>query len=141
MREIKFRVAYKTDERQDTEQPGWVISQTFQLTDLEPGGDTSQFNFSDGGYLGTDDINWDSPDLIWQQYTGLKDKQGKEIYEGDVLGWEYYSEQTLCKRSSIVRWNDNISGFDLGLFDKPSFCEEKVIGNIYENPELVEDSK
>jgi hypothetical protein len=139
MRSIKFRVAYKTDERQDTEKPGWIMSQPFRLVDLEPGGDTTEFDFSDGGYLGTNDINWDSPDLVWLEYTGLMDKNDKEIYEGNILeflgrkGSIFWSDQGLWG----VKWhNDNVLNWRLFAFYKTSGVE--VIGNIYENPELLE---
>ncbi len=69
-----------------------------------------------------------------KQYTGLKDKNDKEIYEGDILkGWLLDYDTS----SSVVEWSDsgwspNIEGECEVYWDD---CE--IIGNIYENPELV----
>lgn len=77
-------------------------------------------------------------DCILQQYTGLKDKNGKEIYEGDIVNHLFYKE------IGQVIWNEKSARF-VFLFkdgskdkifqvDKESF---EIIGNIYENPELI----
>lgn len=81
-------------------------------------------------------------DFILMQYTGLKDKNGKEIYEGDIV-INKNSESLAYENTSTVDWHNNISGFTvifeeigedkiLGLYE-----HLEIIGNIYENPELL----
>ena len=76
------------------------------------------------------------------QYTGLKDKNGKEIYEGDVLkNTEHnftFKVQWGMENESYAGWagNWNEKDFVSPLFNAPlENCE--VIGNIHENPELL----
>jgi len=67
------------------------------------------------------------------QYTGLKDKNGKEIYEGDILKWE---KSGLIEIKKVYwdcssRWNVcNSVGVEKEL-------DYEIIGNIYENKELL----
>lgn len=81
--------------------------------------------------------------LIPLQYTGLHDNNGKEIYEGDVvaipggLTGDYYEKPKV----SVVEWGGgdfaNV-GFYLGLPECVRWRDCEVIGNIYENPELLD---
>lgn len=78
----------------------------------------------------------------WSQYTGLKDKNGKEIYEGDILRVDY-SKRVIEVAWRKGSWVANYQGEYLcPLMGIPGFAgyeseEIEVIGNIYENPELL----
>ena len=81
-------------------------------------------------------------DVILMQSTGLKDKNGKEIFEGDIvkMAKDVYSDPTYYEvirhRGGAYRLESNQHGCELWL--RHTNCE--VIGNIYENPELLEDN-
>ena len=78
--------------------------------------------------------------LVIMQSTGLHDKNGKEIFEGDIvkMAKDVYSDPTYYEivrhRGGAYRFESNHHGCELWL--RHTNCE--VIGNIYENPELLE---
>ena len=83
-----------------------------------------------------------SADLM--QYTGVKDKNGIEIYEGDIIRGHTGRYQVDC----VVRWSMGNCGFiaEPTIMERTYLClnpgstkSYEVIGNIYENPELVSD--
>lgn len=83
------------------------------------------------------------PDVIVMQSTGLVDKCGKEIYEGDIYS---FKNQWMSKAENwVVSWCDLRACFLLDGLPFPDQCDEgihledrcEIIGNIYENPELV----
>ena len=71
----------------------------------------------------------------FMQYIGLKDKNGKEIYEGDILHGEFYGYPIDCIETFTVKWHKADAGFLANYFNNAK-CE--VIGNIFDNPELLE---
>lgn len=72
-------------------------------------------------------------DFVLMQFTGLKDKNGKEIYEGDIV----LCENTLPEPRF---WNDPVIWDDhrWSPFHRSLPTRVEVIGNIYENPELLQ---
>jgi len=117
MRKIKFRA--------------WCDSMGFTIHELKPG----------------EEIYIDSETKTIQQFTGLLDKNGNDIYEGDIVEpatmndnnlnlWTMINGQSVKKRIEI-KWNKEYAGFEIQL---PT-SDLKVIGNIYENSELLVGEK
>ena len=97
------------------------------------------------------------PHIILMQYTGLKDKNGKEIYEGDIVQFIYrnvkfigeikYGVYTHSKCDEYnchhygyyidTQWEAYCKNTGFDLYKASKDCECEVIGNIYENPELL----
>lgn len=106
------------------------------------------FNVDSLGEIGLNDAVMNDyitvfPDEIeLMQSTGLKDKNGKEIFEGDIVDYK--------GREAVVKWHGSYASFIYRFVDglKERFSEWdplflacynfEVIGNIYENPELLE---
>ena len=88
---------------------------------------------------------WSIDDEYLMQSTGLRDKNGKEIFEGDILDYK--------GRKALVRWHGSYASFIYRFVDelqnrktewKPlylAYMKCEIIGNIYENPEFLEDKK
>lgn len=68
--------------------------------------------------------------VIVMQYTGLKDKNGKEIYEGDVYNY-----------NGVIDVFESIEDFYYNELIKYRVEDGEIIGNIYENPELINNNK
>lgn len=124
-REIKFR-CWDTENKQmlDVQELDWQDSY-----DGQPMIRTTMYN----DYFDTEDV-------ILMQYTGLKDKNGKEIYEGDIVKSYYYidtpdGEQERYNKK-VIKYNDVLCEYNIDAFENI-----EVIGNIYENPELVEEGE
>lgn len=145
MREIKFRV-YHPDE-----------SKMYYFNNF-----SDIVNWQQGdGYRVENDIN---KNVKYMQHTGLKDKNGKEIYEGDIVEVETIS-YTDCSREEVesiwhhegaMEFHQNgwciVRKTDTGKSIKPLFFSNlknepddpdtdifEVVGNIYENPEMLGD--
>ena len=97
----------------------------------------------DGLFLYDDNLNeWEiDPNFVIEQYTGLKDKNGVEIYEGDVIRGNLY-EWDLPTMGCII-YDSEHSTFanknDGGITFLFRINKISVIGNIRENPELIEN--
>jgi len=77
--------------------------------------------------------------VILEQYTGLKDKNGVEIYEGDIVKDNIFGLYTVFfSYGGFKLIGVNELSNQLALMDSHSNWYE-VIGNIYENPELMEE--
>jgi len=134
-REIKFRI-WDRQQRKFHTDADWGIS----LRGNHIIGFSSHDSWNDDrGYK----INLSNQDnLIVQQYTGLKDKNGIPIYEGDIL------LRTSTGYKYTVEYRDDWAGYVLidtdtnprPLSDYPEKHLE-VIGNIFENPELITNNE
>ncbi|EMG32379.1 YopX family protein [Streptococcus oralis] len=90
-------------------------------------------------------VEFDEIELM--QSTGLEDDSGKEIFEGDVILWTYWDEFEDSGRAKIVFDKGMFKLLDIhtekevwdSLFDCIENCNVYLQGNIYENPELLED--
>ena len=115
-REIKFR-GWSYDEKE------WMNPATIEVWDK-----TGVLKAFYGG------------EYVIEQWTGLKDKNDKEISEGDIIKSEYYD-----KPAGFVAYNEKTGGYQIdGLDGAPVTCFNfgaspyVVIGNIHENPELLD---
>ena len=107
MRDIKFRA--------------WDIQEKSMI-------DADSFYFSDEFEPFIDSSNRAQIGFEVMQYTGLKDNNGQEIYEGDIVLWE----DKYIKVIYDYRLLANIRDYTLGV---------EVVGNIYENPELLKEKE
>ena len=127
-----------------------------KYVEVDEGGKTTRY------YSEWDDYHFYHPEQI-MQYTGLKDKNGVEIYEGDVVECEYHSDLITTKDQPLIWRGYVVFGSDASFhvirkgthngcyavrYGGSAVKRWEVIGNIYEhshlldsdeNPELLED--
>ena len=126
MRPIKFRVWHKRNKR---------IYKVFELDFDADDGDP----FYCGKCWGKNgrQVFFIPEEVVLMQYTGLLDKNGKEIYEGDIVEWEsketgspygVHNTSRMMVEFKDQKWTPWLS---------PAM---EIIGNIYENQELLKDS-
>jgi uncharacterized phage protein (TIGR01671 family) len=97
-------------------------------------------------YLYIDIVTWipsgnNKMDFIYQQYTGLKDRNNKKIYEGDILSSSVVGRTDLLASIAEVKFDNGrfyvaYRGLYAIMLDDQRFTKI-VIGNIFQNPELL----
>ncbi len=124
MREIKFRAWDK-------------ITKKYFYSGTLDNGDVLVIHL-DGEIEISSDDTYKPEDFIIEQFTGLNDKSGREIYEGDIIRSKNFS-------ASVVNYDETCAMFrvgDIGFIDVESIHHDnewEYIGNIHENHELLGD--
>jgi len=126
MKEIKFRAFLKADGRIYEVLSVDFLNKEATLWDKE-----TAVNFEA-----------DFDEITLMQYTGMDDINENEIYEGDIIK---YDDMNGEAHTQVIRYDDENGAFccDRGAFIDHFNCmwEIEVLGNIYENPELLKDTK
>lgn len=124
MRPIKFRAYLKNEKK--------IIY--VKSIDWDENGNLISINYPEG----KDYFGYKEDDIVLMQYTGYKDKNGKEIYEGDIV--KYRNNLYQVKWVFFSFYIHRIDGRSLKELEEIAIDEKgmELIGNIYENPELLE---
>lgn len=135
MREIKFRVWDKKDK---------IVHQRINLA-MTLDGQISEVDFLNGGvWQGT---HHSDDRYLLLQYTGLKDRNGKEIYESDIVYVRHMLVENMENFTAEIIWDiagfkvdkklNHFIGYPLSTTLDGIAYELEVLGNSYENPELL----
>ena len=136
MRELKFRIWIKDEKRyyDESDEESYMIVPNGNVTYTSEAYEEDDVWFNDT----TSATN----DVIVEQYTGLKDKNDKEIYEGDVVniqGIKYYVD---FEHGGFWFNNDNLKWKANRPFTHfQEINDTEVIGNVHENADLLEDKE
>lgn len=87
---------------------------------------------------------WRFEQVVLLQYTGLKDRSGKEVYEGDIVKFQSGHVGTVEKILESFKFRVGRITYYICMHDSPFHPLSnpfEIIGNIYENPELLEASE
>ena len=139
-REIKFRVWDKSWER--------MMSIQEAYTEWE-GADRDSKTF---GFFVNELFSNNLDRYVVMQYTGLKDKNGDEIYGADILEWKeknygwHSGDKEVIKKRKVVKYQTHYgAGWNFGMshkdeakrFSFPLPADAEIIGNKFENPNLL----
>ena len=97
--------------------------------------------WDDGSYFGYNQSEWAEKNVVLMQFTGLHDKNGKEIYEDDIIlhgmlcqRWKIgFKEGSFLAQIVDEDYEEDLKYLGIGLEGNGT----EVIGNVWENPELL----
>lgn len=144
MKKIKFRAWFKGNKPfyENYELESWDLPQMiYNVQNLYDGKGVSE-NYVLGGYGSFGSILENNDNFILMQYTGLKDKNGKEIYEHDIIRYTPFNNKQKQYQNIVVKVPNILESFhwfaELELMlEEKNKCDIEIIGNIYENFELL----